>query len=55
MSLPWKNCGLTALTIRNGLGANGLPFGLQFVDSYNVDVLLVRMVKRIVNTYEIGT
>ena len=50
MSLPWTNCGLPALTIPNGLDANGLPFGLQFVASYNEDLPLVRMVQRIVNT-----
>jgi len=41
---------LPALTIPNGLDANGLPFGLQFVASYNEDLPLVRMVQRIVNT-----
>ncbi len=49
MSLPWTNCGLPALTIPNGLDENGLPFGVQFVASYNEDVKLIQTVQRILD------
>ena len=54
MSLPWTNCGLPALTIPNGLDENGLPFGVQFVASYNEDVKLIQTVQRILDRQKTG-
>ena len=54
MSLPWTNCGLPALTIPNGLDENGLPFGVQFVASYNEDFKLIQTVQRILDRQKTG-
>lgn len=41
MNLPWTYAGLPALNLPSGVGANGLPLGLQLVAGWQQDELLL--------------
>ncbi|MCG3208893.1 MAG: putative amidase AmiD [Anaerolineae bacterium] len=47
MNLPWTYAGLPALSIPAGLGASGLPLGLQLAADFNRDELLIQWAKQI--------
>jgi Asp-tRNA(Asn)/Glu-tRNA(Gln) amidotransferase A subunit family amidase len=47
MNLPWTYAGVPVITVPAGVGANGLPLGLQLAADCNRDEQLVRWTKQI--------
>lgn len=47
MNLPWTYAGVPVITVPAGVGANGLPLGLQLAADCNRDEQLVRWAKQV--------